>query len=257
MKWALRLMGGAGVFAFGLALALTFLAPIHVERAARGFIQSQLEAYVTERLAAFQDDGRAARINRLAGALAERHNEEITALRERLATGLNAQVVATIDRMQDLSCECRQRMLRALDTATALRISSLERAEPQLRRLIEGKYSEIVADLLRDLRIFTAANLVAFLLLLVLSFAKPGHLRPLFVPGVLLGVAAVTTSAIYLLGQNWFFTLLYSDFVGLAYAGWLALIYGLFLDIAMFEARVTRWIVDAVASAVGNAPVPC
>lgn len=257
MRLSLRLIGLAGVMIFGAALALSYLSPIHVERAARGFIQNQIERQLVAELGIAPDKARETRAGRLAEALAERHNAEIDALRARLSTGLNAQIAAAVARMQDLSCECRERMRRGLDAAAELRISTLERAEPQLRRVIEGKYSEIVADVLRDLRIFTGANLIAFLLLLSLSVVKPNRLRQLFVPGILLGAAAATASAFYLFGQNWFFTLLYADYVGWTYGAWLILIFALFCDIALFKAKVTTRIVDAVFSVLGKAPIPC
>lgn len=252
MTLTLRSVGLFGLLIFGVAFALTFLSPIHYEKAARGFLETRIEAQVRERLEIVPEGVREGRIARLAQALAERHEAEIAELRERLVSGLNAQVAAVVERMQDLSCECRQFMTQALDVATSLRISSLERAEPQLRRVIEGRYGEIVSELLRDLRIFTGTNLAAFALLLGLSFAKPGQVRQLFVPGVLLAVAAVVASAIYIFGQNWFFTLLYSDYVGMAYAVWLLLIYGFLADIALFQARVTTAIVDAFVYAFGS-----
>jgi len=253
MRLTLRALGLAGLVVFALAFAITFLSPIHVERAARGFIQGQIEAQIGDRLggAAETQVGRAAR------ALAERHGEEIGALRKRLATGANAQIAAVIGRMQDPDCECRKRMVQALDAATESRIATLERAEPQLRRIIEGRYGEIVADLLRDLRIFTGTNLLAFLMLFVLSIAKPGHIRQLFVPGILLGTSAVAASCIYLFGQNWFFTLFYGDFVGWAYAVWLLLIFGLLCDVALFRARITGRIVNAVQAVFGTAASVC
>jgi hypothetical protein len=257
MKLTLRLMGIAGVMVFGLVLALSYASPIQVERAGRTFIQAQIERQIEDGLGIGREEGRDGRVGHLAEALAERHAEEIAALRERLATGLNARIAAAVARMQDLSCECRQRMLQGLDAATALRISKLEHAEPQLRRVIEGRYGEIVADLLRDLRIFAATNLIAFLLLLILSVLKPDRVRQLFVPGVLLGVAALTSGTFYLLGRNWFFTILYGDYVGWAYALWLLLVFGLFCDVALFRARITTRIVDAMLAVAGKAPIPC
>ena len=244
----LRLMSLAGVMVFGLALALTYVSPIHVERAARGFIQNQIERQVKDQLGIGRDEVGETRVARLAEAIAERNNEEINTLRERLTTGLNARIAAIVARMQDLSCECRERLRQGLDAATESRISTLQRAEPQLRRIIEGRYSEIVADLLRDLRIFTGTNLLAFVLLLVLSIAKPGQVRQLLVPGALLGLAAVAASVIYLFGQNWFFTLLYGDFVGWAYGIWLLVIFGFFCDVVLFRARITTRIVDALSA---------
>ena len=243
-------MGFAGVAIFGSVLVLTYLSPIHVERAARGFIQSQIERQINSELGIHPQEARETRVGRMAETLAQRNREEISVLRQRLATGLSAQIAAAVARMQDVNCECREFMRRGLDAAIQSRLSNLQRAEPQLRRIIEGKYSEIVTDLLRDLRIFLGTNLLALVLLLVLSIAKPGHVRQLFVPGVLLGVAAATGSVIYLFGQNWFFTLLYGDFVGWAYVAWLLLIFGFFCDIVLFKARVTTRIVDALSPAV-------
>jgi hypothetical protein len=257
MKPTLRLIGLTGVIVFGLALALTWLSPIQVERAARGFIQSELEREFAERLGVVREGARETRIGRIAQGLAERHEAEIAALRERMASGLNGEIAEAVARMQDLSCECRQLLRQQLDAATEGRQATLERAGPRLRRLIEGRYSEIVAELLRDLRIFAGSNLLAFLMLVILSFTKSDRNRQLFVPGLLLGVAAGAASAIYLFGQNWFFTLLHGDFVGLAYAGWLLLIFCLLCDIALFRARVTTKIVEAVFAVIGKAAPAC
>ena len=257
MKLALRLFGIGGTLAFGMFLALSFASPIYVERAARGFIQSQIERQLSAELGNAAASARETRIGSLAGALAAQHKIELAALRARLGTDLNAQIAAAVGRMQDLSCECRERLRQGLDAAAVSRISTLERAEPQLRRIIEGKYGAIVADLLRDLRIFAGTNLLAFALLLVLSILKPSGIRQLFVPATLLGVAAVTTSLFYLFGQNWFFTLLYADFFGWTYGLWLLLVFGLFCDVALFKARITTWVVNALLAALSKAPIPC
>lgn len=250
MRLTLRLLGLAGVILFGVSLAMTYLSPIHVERAARGFIQGQIERQIGNELGINPQEAQETRVGRLAETLAERNKDEVSVLRDQLAAGLDAHIAAAVARMQDLSCECRELMRRGLGAAIQSRLSNLQRAEPQLRRIIEGKYSEIVADLLRDLRIFLGTNLLAFGLLLVLSITKPGRVRQLFVPGVLLGVATVTGSVIYLFGQNWFYTLLYGDFLGWAYGVWLLLIFGLYCDIMLFKAKVTTRIVDTLSAAV-------
>ncbi|MBI1196490.1 MAG: hypothetical protein GC203_01350 [Phenylobacterium sp.] len=257
MKLTLLLIGLAGVILYGAVLALTFASPIHVERAARGFIQSQIERQIGSELRAIRAEARQPRAGRFAEALAERHSEEIAALQARLAADASGRIADVVARMQDLDCACRERLRQGLDAAVGLRISALERAEPQLRRIIEGKYGEITAGLLRDLRIFASANLLAFLLLVALSLLKPDRLRQLFVPGLLLAAAAVVASGLYLFGQNWFFTLLYADYVGWTYGVWLLLIFGLLADIALFRARVTTRVVDSVLYALGQSAVPC
>ncbi|MFN3945947.1 MAG: hypothetical protein ACK4K7_13570 [Allosphingosinicella sp.] len=254
--WILRLIGVAGALPFALLLALTFAAPIHVERAARGFIQSEIENRVARRLPALGAVAGDARVRGWSAELARRHETEAADIRARLASGVHAEIAAGIARMQDRECECRGRLLQRLDSEATRRLSMLERAAPQIRDLIEGNYAEIAVALLRDLRIFAGANLLAFLSLTGLSVLRPDRTRALLVPGVLLGLAAIVASAFYLFGQNWFFTLLYADYVGLAYGLWLLVVFALLCDLALFRARVTRALLDAAASALAKM-VPC
>ena len=253
----LRLLGLGGVLVFGLMTALTLMSPISIERAARGFIERQIEAHVAERLDLVRGRIDETRIGRAAEALAAQHSAEIAALRAQLLENLKPRIAETVTRMQDPSCACRAAMRKALDAAMALHISTLERAEPQLQRLIEGQYGAIVADLLRDLRIFAVTNLFAFAALLALSVLQPLRIRQLFVPAILLSGAVIAASLMYLFGQNWFFTILYADYFGWSYAAWLLVIFGLFCDIALFRARITTMIADALFSLIGEAPVPC
>jgi hypothetical protein len=253
----LRLLGVGGVLAFGLLTALTLMSPISVERAARGFIERQIESHVAEKLNAVRDGIHDTRVGRVAEALSAQHSAEITALRAQLLENLKARIAETVTRLQDPRCACRARIRQALDAAIALHISTLERAEPQLQRLIQGQYGEIVADLLRDLRIFAGTNLVAFATLSILSLLHPHRIRQLFVPAILLCGAVIAASLMYVFGQNWFFTILYADYFGYGYAGWLLLVYGLFCDIALLRARITTMIADALFSAAGEAAVSC
>jgi len=253
----LRLVGLGGVLIFSLITALTLMSPIGVERAARGFIEREIESHVAEKLDLVRGRIDETRIGRAAEALSAQHSAEITALRAQLLENLKPRIADTVNRMQDPRCACRARMRQALDAAIALHISTLERAEPQLQRLIEGQYGAIVADLMRDLRIFAVTNLLAFVALPALSVLQPQRIRQLFVPAILLFGAVIVTSLVYLFGQNWLFTILYADYFGYSYAAWLLLIFGLFCDIALFRARITTLIADALFSIVGDTPVPC
>jgi len=253
----LRSIGLFGIALFGLAFSLTFLSPIHYEKAARSFLEYKIEQKIKNRIN-FKSDGK---IAMFAKNLLEKHQQQIKDIKERFLPVLHARIASIVANMQTPDCECRKRMLHGLAVAStlasALDITFLEKSEPQLQKLIEGHYGEIVADLLRDLRIFTGTNLVAFAALLLLSFVKSGYVRQLFLPGLLLAFASIITSVIYIFGQNWFFTLLYNDFVGMAYIAWLALTYGFLCDIALFEARITSSLISNLFSSAIDAASPC
>ena len=98
-----------------------------------------------------------------------------------------------------------------------------------------------------------------FLILLVVSWVKPQALTHLFVPALLLLVATVVSSCIYIIGQDWFYTILYNDYMGFAYLGYIAAIFSVLVDIVLNKARATTEIINGIANAVGSAfsVMPC
>jgi hypothetical protein len=131
-------------------------------------------------------------------------------------------------------------------------LGSLEAENARLTEFIQGRYLRIVGELTRDLRIFTATNALACLLLLVVSFARPRAIDHLVFPGVLLGVAVIVSSWCYVFQQDWFFTILYSDYFGVGYLAFLGSIFGLLLDIFLNRGRVTTELGNGLLHAVGS-----
>src|SRR6185312_13805498 len=113
----LRLVGLGGVLVFGLITVLTLISPISIERAARGFIERQIETHVTDQLNLIRDRIDETRIGRAAEALSARHSAEIAALRAQLLENLKPRIAETVTRMQDPSCACRAAMREALSAA--------------------------------------------------------------------------------------------------------------------------------------------
>lgn len=253
MRLAVRLIGLISTILFGTCLALICFLPITVERSARDFIQKQIEHQIADELGMNKPGAEHSRLSSLATALVQRHRDEIDILREDLSIRLKPQVDRAIARMQDPNCECRERLRQWVALATESRVSTLARAEPQLQRIVEGKYGDIVRALLRDLQIFLGLNLLAFAILTITSLFKPSHVRQLFIPAMLLAVATIAASVVYLFGQDWFFTILYGDYVGWMYGVWVVVIFGLLFDVVLFKARATTFILALLSGAVGTA----
>ena len=156
-------------------------------------------------------------------------------------------------------CEKKKSLAQSIASGYMERIKNIQFAERTLSNIVKGKYLEIVSNLKLDLRIFLGSNLVMFLILLALAFAKPGAVAHLFLPGLLLATATVLSSSIYIFGQDWFYTLLYNDYMGFGYLAYIGAIFGVLLDIGLNKARVTTEIINGIANAVGSAfsVVPC
>jgi hypothetical protein len=182
----------------------------------------------------------------VARELLERNTVTAAKLRARAGDLLESMLAE----IRDPDCACRLRRLLEADVAAP---TALEPVNRQLRFLVHGTYLRVVADLKREIRVFTATNAAAFLLLLVVSFAKPGADRHLFVPGMLLAVATLVCSFLYVFEQDWLLTIVEGSYLGFAYAAWLGVAFGFLCDIALNHGRVTTNLVNAVLDSIGSA----
>ena len=129
----------------------------------------------------------------------------------------------------------------------------LQKAKDKLADFTQSKYNEIVEKLTRDIRIFLGINLLVFILLFLVSFLKPQATEHLFLPGTLIFFSTAISSYFYLFEQNWFYTILYNDYVGFGYLAYFWLVFTILCDIVFNKARVTTEIINFIASAIGSA----
>ncbi|MDD2370216.1 MAG: hypothetical protein PHQ90_13015 [Sulfuricurvum sp.] len=129
----------------------------------------------------------------------------------------------------------------------------LEKAKDKLADFTQSKYNEIVEKLTMDIRIFLGVNSLVFILLFWVSFLKPQATEHLFLPGTLIFFSTAISSYFYLFEQNWFYTILYNDYVGFGYLAYLGLVFAILCDIVFNKARVTTEIINFIASAIGSA----
>ena len=126
-------------------------------------------------------------------------------------------------------------------------------ANDRIVDFIHYKYLEVVADLKRDIRIFTASNGFACLLLLLISLLKPRAIDHLFLPGVLLAVSLVVCTNMYIFQQDWLLIIINGAYMGFAYLVWLGAIFVFLCDIVLNRGRITGWLLNAFFNAIGSA----
>lgn len=255
MKAALRIIGLTGLVIFCLMCSVTFLSPITFERAAKSLIQRQVESKVRKSLDSF--DG--SLLEKVSRHLSTQNEAEISEIRKSLNDRLPEKIASLIGEMQDLRCDCRKKLAESIRKSFQLRISALEDAQPQLKALVQNKYVAVVNSLLLDLRIFSGINSLVFLFLLAVSLMKPVAMAQLFLPGALLLVATLVSAYFYLFNQNWFYTIVYNDYVGWAYLSYIAIVFLFLCDVVFNRARVTTGIINQFLSAIGHSAslAPC
>lgn len=255
----LGVIGATGTAVFAFFFALTFHTPEWVEDFAAGFIEKEVSERVGTAIDSVQPPAGDSALSRAASAIYAKNEEKIEQYREDLREKVHERMADAIAQARDLDCACRDKWAQWLKDGTNAQIGLLQKANEGITDFIQSNYARVVADLKRDIRIFTASNALVFLLILALAVGKPQACLQLFVPGILAAAAALVCTYFYIFEQNWLLTILFNDYLGFTYLAYLAVVFALLCDIILNRARITTEIVNAVLEAVGSvaSAVPC
>ena len=262
MKITLRMIGLVGLLLFSIFFGLSFGVPGYVEEIGKDFIKQELQDKTNEKIDKVVDldfSSSDNKVAKLAGKLLKRNEEKLERLRSDLKSNMHVQLAAVIAEMRDLDCECRKKYENWLKQGYESQITSLEKVNEKLLDFMKGKYMQVANELKRDVRIFTGSNAVIFLLLILVSFFKPRAIAHLFLPAILLTVSTMVIAFFYIFEQNWLMTIIYSDYWGFAYLGYVGVLFLFLCDIVFNSARVTTEIINALLNALGQAVTvgPC
>lgn len=255
----LRVTGVLGLVLFAFFFVLTFSTPQWVERFAVEFIEARVSEKVNAHIDTFGTGAGESVAARLAETLHQQNEAALESQKQRFKDGVRETWFTALAEVRDLSCECRQKWLDALEAGTNRHFQSMEALSTQLTQFIQASYMEVATDLKRDIRIFTAINAGMFLLLVLVSFLKPAAVRHLFAPGLLLCAATLLCAYLYAFEQNWLLTIIHGSYLGFGYAVYLGVVFLFLCDIALNRGRVTTRLVNGLVEGLGGVVslVPC
>jgi hypothetical protein len=251
-RLVLRIIGVAGAALFAFFFALTYHTPTWVEDFAASYIESQVAEKVDTTIDGLGPPAGDGALSRYAAELYRKNEAKISEYRQLLKGKVREQLAICIPQVRALGEEQRRKLEQWVEDGAVLSIGDLQLENSKLAALIQGGYLQVANDLKREIRLFTASNALAFLLLVLVSFRRPAAMRELFVPGVLLAISTLLCATLYVFEQDWLLTIFHGDYLGLAYAAYLAVAYGFLCDIWLNEARVTIRVIDAVWSGLGS-----
>ena len=252
IRRAVLLLGLVGAVVFGGALLVSFTQPLLIERAMREVLRVEVERRVGEALEGPADASLAA-LARFARAQSDPQARYIIqAIRDELPR----RVEDVVEKMLDPNCFCRQRMASAAEEAG---LGNWMQRRGRLRHFIEAAYGHVNRQMMREFRIFTGSNAVAFALLALVAFVRRKANAQLLLPALVLVGAVALTGGLYVFNQDWLHTIVFGDYLGWGYAAYLSCTALLLADILLNRARVSTHIVNAVGSVIGSAAtaVPC
>lgn len=250
LRRGLIALGAIGALLFGLALAASLVEPLLVERGARELLRLEMERRIGERIERLDES----RLGAMAHDALKRLSIERDVATRRLRDDVPRITAAVLDRMQDADCECRRRIAQLIEDGARSEVASLGEAEKTLRRIAESAYASASRQWLREFRIVSGTNAVAFALLALIAWWRPRAAIQLTVPALLVLAAVGLTGYGYLFQQDWLHTLLFNDYVGFGYAAWLAGVTALLGDIVLNRARLTTGVLNVLFGAIAS---PC
>lgn len=253
MRIIISVIGLAGVVLFGMAFLVTFYIPGGIESQAQDFIKERIEIETGDKIDSLTDYVKDSELGELAQQMLKGRESEAEQLKSQLQNKAYEKIAGVMAEMRDLSCECRKIISEKIKSGMESRLSLLQSGSEKLVEFLKMKYMQIAMKLTLDFRIFSGCNLFVFLILSVLVFSKPRAMAHLYLPGMLLVISTVICSYFYLFEQNWFYTILYNDYVGFGYLGYVGFLFFLFSDIVFNAARFATEIINAFFSLIGSA----
>jgi len=248
--------GVLGIFIFVPLFLFTFADPQLVETSAKSFVKWKLNSATNKKIDAVQLP-QSNRFEKLLGNKAKELRKEaetkLAKVKQELKDDVPAILSTEIAKMLKLDCECRKKWESKLRNSMELDIVSLEKARSKLIDFGQAKYMEIVEKLTLDVRVFLGTNAVIFIFLLMASFFKSKAIRHLFLPGILMIVSTVICSYFYIFEQNWFYTIIYSEYTGFGFLAYFMFVFAILSDIAFNKARITTKILNGIFNALGGA----
>lgn len=250
--WLLRLTAFAGLILFALPLALTFATPAWLESYGKDFIAAQIQTQVGEAIDAYAPAVGESKLAKAAQLLYRRNEDKVQQIKEQLKAQVPQRMAAVTAEMGDVDCSCRQKYAKFFTDGFTFKSTLLQQANDRLLQAMKGKYMQVATDLRFDVRLFTGTSALIFALLLALSWVKRSAAVHLLLPASLLMLSTLIAGYLYVFEQNWLLTIIYGNYQAGFYLVWLALIFGLLMDIVMNAGRVVTTILNAVLEAIGS-----
>jgi hypothetical protein len=258
----LRVFGLLGTILFIPIFLLSFADPQLIENSGKAFVEWKLEKSTNAKIDSIKLPNES-KFEKLLGnkvkEIRKKTEEKIQTLKQQLKNDAPSLIATQIAKLRNLDCECRKSWEKKARDSMKFELASLEVAKLKIVHFTQAKYMEIVEKLTFDVRIFVGANGVVFLFLMLASFLKPSAIKHLFLPSVLMLVSTVLCSYFYMFEQNWFYTIIYNNYTGFTYIGYLTFVFSVLCDIVFNKAKVTTEIINAFLQTIGHAAslVPC
>ncbi len=241
-----------GTLIYGVAFVYSFTSPQSIEKNARGFIKEQVAKKTHEKIDNIGSKYKENRLVKLSAKIFKKKKEQLALYKESLKLKIDEKLANVMAKMLNLNCECRQKYKGIFHDFITTKITNLKTATKRLESFMTQKYMYVVENVIKDFRVFLGSSFIVLFIMLLLLFTKPQvSIQVNMLAGLML-VSTLVSSYLYIFKQNWFYTIIYNDFLGFAYLMYLGIIFLFLCDIIFNKARITTEIVNMILNAIGS-----
>jgi hypothetical protein len=235
MKKVLSIVNAILFLLFLGLFSTTYLSPQTFESTTRQFIQYQIEKEIKAEYISITHEKSFS--EKTALLVQKMHIHELT-FQQFLENQLPAKIAEQINIAESDRKNLTSSITHLTQSVLKTKIQYWQIGQKQLSDIIKGKYFSIIYNLQQDLRIFFGINAFLFLILLIISLVKINYQPLLIIPATLLYSSITLAAVFYLFGQNWFYTLIYNDYIGFSYLIYISGIFLLLVDIVLNKAKI-------------------
>lgn len=248
----LKIILPLGTILFFIVFLYSFTSPYKIEKHATPFIKKEIQKKVDTKINNFGQNDTESKLKKISLSILEKNQEKINKFKIALQENLPNKIASAVAKMQDLSCECRDKYSKFIKTSFNLSILNLEEANEKLTSFMKMQYMKIVQNIINDFRVFAGSNLLFFLLASILLFVKPQANLHISVVAGLLSLSTIISSYFYIFKQDWFYSIIYQDFLGYFYLLYMGIIFLFLCDIILNKAKITTEIINFILNAIGS-----
>jgi hypothetical protein len=242
--------------AYGVLFAYSLNTPETIEHQTHDFIKTRIARITHQKIASLGTKHAKNPLIKLSKRIWKKKSEKLARYQRALKEHLDEKLAIVMGKMRNLDCSCRKKYAHFYHGVLLGAIADLKEKKDRLEAFMSYQYMHIIQKIIHDIRIFLGSSLLVILMLLALRFLKPQDRRPLDILAATMLVSTLIASYLYLFQQNWFMTIIFSDYLGYTYLLYLGIVFLLLLDIIFNRSRVIHVLIEILGQGIGSALGP-
>jgi len=237
-----------GIVIYGIAFVYSFSSPQSIERHARSFVKEKVLQKTHDTIDKLRDNEKNSKFVKVSKKLFHYKSQDLARYKKFLKSHIDEKLANVMAKMLNLNAKCRQKYKTIFHGFLIKKITNLKTATKTLEAFMTHHYMFVVSKIIKDFRIFLGSNLLILILMLFVLYQRSQASRKIYFLSGAMFITTVFASYLYLFNQNWFYTIIYNDFIGYTYLLLLMISLFFLVDIIFNKGRVSSALLSGISA---------